>query len=56
MNHIELYEATMKNDDAGYELKALMRQFYSMEVEKANEAIALIKEMIDEKTTYYMTE
>ncbi len=55
MNHIEIYEKTLRDIDAGYELKGLMRQFYSMEIEKANEALVLIKEMIDSKTNYFMT-
>ena len=54
LNHIEIYEKTMKNLDTCYEVRGLMKQFYSMNLEKANEALNLIKEMIDSKTNDFM--
>lgn len=54
MNHIEIYEK-LYNEATDYEIKSLIKQFYSMEISKANQAIDLVKVMIDSKTNYYMT-
>lgn len=53
MNHIEIYEKLV-NESCDYEERALIKQFYAMEIEKANKTIDKIKEMIDSKTNYFM--
>jgi rubrerythrin len=53
MNHIEIYEK-MYSEATDYEVKGLIKQFYSMEIDKANQAIHLLKLLIDSKTNYYM--
>lgn len=49
-----MYEKSY-NESSDYEIKALIKQFYAMEIEKANQVIDIIKALIDSKTNYYMT-
>lgn len=53
MNHIQIYEQALNDPTIGYEVKALMRQFYSMELTRASDAIELIKSMLIAKIFDY---
>lgn len=55
MNHIEMYENLLIDFESDWELKALVKQFYSMPVEQANKATILITELITTKVNDFMT-
>jgi hypothetical protein len=56
MNHIELYEKVIKDLTLDFDIRHMMKQIYVMPIEQATLAITLMKEMVDKKTTSYMTE
>jgi hypothetical protein len=54
MNHIELYEQLLGDLTLSWEARALIKQFYTMTIEDANNTISKIVKLINAKTNDFM--